>query len=210
MRGTDSTVVPEDIELTALRDVYHITPLNLLPLVLLAVLSIRKVPASLALTAATLFAGVCGAVLQPDVVQGFAEDGGGVVVESVKGVWQAMATGFQMDSGVSEVDRLVSRGGMASMLPTIWLIIGAVTFWALLEEFGMIARLVDPLIAAAKSTGRLFVAVFVSALQYLPYALFNIASPALSVLYGFTGFRIEHLPATTPDTTAVDPAKERT
>ena len=34
----------------------------------------------------------------------------------------------------------------------------------------------------------------VSALQYLPYALFNIASPALSVPYGFTGFRIEHLP----------------
>ena len=34
----------------------------------------------------------------------------------------------------------------------------------------------------------------VSALQYLPYALFNIASPALSVAYGFTGFRIEHLP----------------
>ena len=36
---------------------------------------------------------------------------------------------------------------MASMLPTIWLIIGAVTFGALLEEFGLIDRLVDPLIA---------------------------------------------------------------
>ena len=27
---------------------------------------------------------------------------------------------------------------------------------------------------------------------YLPFALFNIASPALSVLYGFTGFKIVH------------------
>ena len=266
VRGTDSTIVPEDIELTAIGDVYHITPLNLLPLVLLAVLSIRKVPASLALMAATLFAGVCGAVLQPDVVQGFAEDGGGAVVESVKAVWQAMATGFQMDSGVDEVDRLVSRGGMASMLPTVWLIIGAVTFGAMLEEFGMISRLVDPLIRAATTTGRLFATVFacafglnvvagdqyialvlptkvfraefarrdlaptnlsrlaadsgtvtsplvpwnscgafmgavlgVSALQYLPYALFNIFSPALSVLYGFTGFRVEHLDPATHD-----------
>lgn len=273
VRGTDGNVVPEDIELTAIGDVYHVTPLNLLPLVLLAGLSIRKVPASLALIAATLFAGVCGAFLQPDVVQGFAEDGGGVVIESVKGVWQAMATGFQMDSGVSEVDHLVSRGGMASMLPTIWLIIGAVTFGALLEEFGMIARLVDPLIGAAKTTGQLFLTVFVSAfglnvvagdqyialvlptkvfraefarrrlaptnlsrlaadsgtvtsplvpwnscgafmgavlgvsaLQYLPYALFNIASPTLSVLYGFTGFRVERLgPETAPT-----PAKEQT
>lgn len=273
VRGTDGNVVPEDIELTAIGDVYHVTPLNLLPLVLLAGLSIRKVPASLALIAATLFAGVCGAFLQPDVMQGFAEDGGGVVIESVKGVWQAMATGFQMDSGVSEVDHLVSRGGMASMLPTIWLIIGAVTFGALLEEFGMIARLVDPLIGAAKTTGQLFLTVFVSAfglnvvagdqyialvlptkvfraefarrrlaptnlsrlaadsgtvtsplvpwnscgafmgavlgvsaLQYLPYALFNIASPTLSVLYGFTGFRVERLgPETAPT-----PAKEQT
>ncbi|HZM38087.1 MAG TPA: Na+/H+ antiporter NhaC [Acidimicrobiales bacterium] len=277
VKGTDAHVVPETIELRALGDVYHITPLNLLPLVLLAFLSIRKVPATYALIAATLFAGVCGAFLQSDVVQGFASDGGGPVVQSIKAVWQAMATGFQMDSGVDEVDRLVSRGGMASMLPTVWLIIGAVTFGAMLEEFGMISRLIDPVIHAARTTGRLFATVFacafglnlvagdqyialilptkmfraefrrrdlaptnlsrlaadsgtvtsplvpwnscgafmgavlgVSALQYLPYAIFNIASPGLSVLYGFTGFRIEHLPATTPDTTAVDPAKEPT
>jgi NhaC family Na+:H+ antiporter len=277
VKGTDAHVVPETVELRALGDVYHITPLNLLPLVLLAFLSIRKVPATYALIAATLFAGVCGAFLQSDVVQGFASDGDGPVVQSIKAVWQAMATGFQMDSGVDEVDRLVSRGGMASMLPTVWLIIGAVTFGAMLEEFGMISRLIDPVIHAARTTGRLFATVFacafglnlvagdqyialilptkmfraefrrrdlaptnlsrlaadsgtvtsplvpwnscgafmgavlgVSALQYLPYAIFNMASPALSVLYGFTGFRIEHLPAATPDTTAVEPAKEPT
>ena len=37
----------------------------------------------------------------------------------------------------------------------------------------------------------------VSTLLYPPFAFFNIASPLLSVLYGFTGFRIERLePAT--------------
>jgi Na+:H+ antiporter, NhaC family len=266
VRGTEGgTVVPEDIELRALGDVYHITPLNLLPVFLLAGLSIRKVPAPLALMAATLFAGLCGAVLQPDVVQGFAEPGGGAVVRSIEGVWQAMATGFRMDSGVAEVDGLVSRGGMASMLGTVWLIIGAVTFGAILEEFGLIARLVDPLIGAARSTGRLFVTVFgvafglnvvagdqyialvlpakvfraefarrdlaptnlsrlaadsgtvtsalvpwnscgafmgavlgVSTLLYAPWALFNIFSPLLSVAYGFTGFRIEHVDPAAP------------
>ena len=155
--------LPTEIELEALGDVYHITPLNLLPLVLLAVLSVRKVPAVLALTAATLFAGLCGAILQPGVVQTFGSaegGGGGPVVESIRAVWHAMATGFQMDSGVPEVDRLVSRGGMASMLPTVWLIIGAVTFGTLLEEFGLISRLIDPLIAAASTVGRLFAAVF--------------------------------------------------
>jgi NhaC family Na+:H+ antiporter len=31
----------------------------------------------------------------------------------------------------------------------------------------------------------------VSTLLYLPFCVFNYASPLLSVLYGFTGFKIE-------------------
>ena len=230
---------------------------------LLAVLSIRKVPASLALLAATLFAGVLGAFLQPDVYADFVAGSGNVVVESLKAVWLAMANGFTIDSGIPDVDRLLSRGGMDSMLLTIWLILGAVTFGAMLEEFGLINRLVNPMIAAATSTGRLFVTVFacgfglnvvagdqyialvlpsrifraefarrglaptnlsrlaadsgtvtsplvpwnscgafmgatlgVSTLLYLPYAVFCYASPALSVLYGVTGFKIEKIEPT--------------
>jgi NhaC family Na+:H+ antiporter len=254
-------------ELASIGGIYRITPVNLLPLVLLAYLSIRKVPASLALTFAALFAGVLGAFLQPQVMSGFVAGSAGPVIESIKGVWLAMANGFSIDSGIGEIDRLLSRGGMDSMLLTLWLIIGAVTFGALLEAFGLIARLIDPLIAAAKSTGRLFVTVFacafglnvvagdqyialvlpskvfrvefarrglaptnlsrlaadsgtvtsplvpwnscgafmgavlgVSTLLYLPYAVFNIASPLLSVAYGISGFRVERVaPAGVPE-----------
>ncbi|MEN3317517.1 MAG: hypothetical protein V7643_918 [Mycobacterium sp.] len=75
-----------------------------------------------------------------------------------------MANGFTMNSGIAEIDRLLSRGGMDGMLLTIWLIIGAVTFGALLEQFGLIDRLVRPLITAAKTTGRLYLSVFASAI----------------------------------------------
>ncbi|MFD9502644.1 Na+/H+ antiporter NhaC [Streptomyces sp. NPDC060035] len=253
--------VGKEIELASLGDIYHITPLNLLPLALLAVLSVRKVPPSLALACSALFAGVLGAFLQPDVMRGFVAGTGNLVVESVKGIWLAMANGFTIDSGIPVIDQLLSRGGMDSMLLTLWLIIGAVTFGAILEEFGLIARLVDPLIRSAKSTGRLFVTVFacafglnvvagdqyialvlparvfrlefekrslaptnlsrltadsgtvtsalvpwnscgafmgavlgVATLSYLPFAVFNYASPLLSVLYGITGFKIEKVP----------------
>lgn len=257
----DAVATP--IELASLGDIYRITPLNLLPLVLLAVLSIRKVPATLALIAATLFAGVLGAFLQPQVMQDFVGESAGPVVGSIKGIWLAMANGFSIDSGIPEIDRLLSRGGMDSMLLTLWLIIGAVTFGALLEEFGLLSRLIDPLIAAARSRGRLYVTVFgcgfglnvvagdqyialvlpakvfrpvfarrglaatnlsrlaadsgtvtsplvpwnscgafmgatlgVSTLLYLPFAVFCYASPALSVVYGVTGFKIERTPPT--------------
>ncbi|MEV0095026.1 Na+/H+ antiporter NhaC [Streptomyces sp. NPDC050738] len=256
--------VGKDIELNSLGDIYHITPLNLLPLLLLAFLSVRKVPATLALICSALFAGLLGAFLQPSVMRDFVAGSGNVVVESIKGVWAAMANGFSIDSGIPLIDQLLSRGGMDSMLLTLWLIIGAVTFGALLEEFGLIKRLVDPLIDSAKSTGRLFFTVFacafglnivagdqyialvlparvfrvefekrqlaptnlsrlaadsgtvtsplvpwnscgafmgavlgVATLSYLPYAVFNYASPALSVLYGITGFKVEKIKSPT-------------
>jgi NhaC family Na+:H+ antiporter len=245
-------------ELAKLGEIYRITPVNLVPLLLLAYLSIRKIPATLALMASALFAGVLGAFLQPEVMSDFVGGTGNVVVESIKGIWQAMANGFEINSGIGEIDALLSRGGMDSMLLTLWLIMAAVTFGALLEEFGLIARLVNPMIAKAKSTGRLYLTVFASAfglnvvagdqyialvlpsrvfraefarrglaptnlsrlaadsgtvtsplvpwnscgafmgavlgvstLLYLPYCVFNIASPTLSVLYGVTGFKIE-------------------
>jgi NhaC family Na+:H+ antiporter len=156
--------VREAVELTALNGIYNINVLNLLPLVLLGVLSLRKMPATLALAFSTLFAGVLGAFLQPDVYRAFVEGDGNVVVESIKAVWIAAANGFSIDTGIGEIDRLVSRGGMDSMLMTVWLIIGAVTFGALLDELGLINRLVDPMITAAKSTGRLFLTVFACAL----------------------------------------------
>jgi NhaC family Na+:H+ antiporter len=251
--------VGEEVELRSLDGIYRITPLNLLPLVLLAVLSIRKVPATLALMASALFAGVLGAFLQPAVMRDFVGgDGYNAVGGAIKGIWLAMANGFSIDSGIGEIDRLLSRGGMDSMLLTLWLIIGAVTFGAIMEEFGLIARLVNPLLRSARSTGRLFLTVFgcgfglnlvagdqyialvlptrvfrleferrglaptnlsrlaadsgtvtsalvpwnscgafmaavlgVPTLSYLPYAIFNYASPTLSVLYGVTGFKVE-------------------
>lgn len=268
--GPDTVTEAETTsDLDELDQIFWITPLALLPLVLLGYLSIRKVPATLALIAATLFAGVLGAFLQPDVYADFVDGTGHVVVESIKAIWQAMATGFTIDSGIPDVDRLLSRGGMDSMLLTIWLILGAVTFGAMLEEFGLISRLVDPMIAAAQSTGRLFLTVFacafglnvvagdqyialvlptkifkaefakrglaptnlsrlaadsgtvtsplvpwnscgafmgatlgVSTLLYLPYAVFCYASPALSVIYGFTGFKIEKTEPTSLEETA--------
>lgn len=155
--------VATNVELSALNNVFTITPLNLLPLVLLAWMSIKKVPAALALMISTIFAGVIGVIIQRDIVASFVNGSGNVIIESIKAIWQAMATGFHASTGISDIDQLVSRGGMDSMLMTIWIIIGAVTFGAILEELGLINRLVEPMLHAAKSTGQLFFSVFACA-----------------------------------------------
>lgn len=144
--------VPTSTELADLDQLFWISPVNLLPLVLLVVLSARKAPASLSLLASALFAGALAAFTQPQVVADFVAGQGSAVVESITATWQTMATGFTADTGLADVDRLVSRGGMDSMLLTLWLIFGAVTFGVLLEKFGLIGRLVDPMVDAARST----------------------------------------------------------
>ncbi len=154
---------PTDVELAKLDQVYWITPWNLLPLALLVVLSIRKVPASMSLFFAAVFAGISGAILQPSVFAEFIGAESLNPVGAIEATWSAMANGFTADTGIADIDRLLSRGGMDSMLLTLWLIIGAVTFGALMDELGLIGRLTEPLIARANSRGRLYLTVFASA-----------------------------------------------
>lgn len=161
--GDANPPAPQDVELEALSDVFNITPWNLLPLLLLVILSVKKVPASMALFVSALFAGVMASFTQPRLVAEFVSSAGNVVVAGIKSTWSAMATGFETTSGIADIDRLVSRGGMDSMLMTLWLIIGAVTFGALMDELGLVNRLVEPILVRAKTQGRLFVAVFISA-----------------------------------------------
>jgi NhaC family Na+:H+ antiporter len=143
-------------ELSALDTLFHITPLNLLPLILLVALSILRVPPSLAIMAAALFAGMMAPLLQPEAVLRFVgDDQIGAPWDYIKGVWQALATGYHANSGVAEVDSLLSRGGMDSMLMTIWLILGALVFGTLLDEFGLLSKLVTPVLKAARTSGQL-------------------------------------------------------
>ena len=44
------------------------------------------------------------------------------------------------------LDQLVSRGGMASMLDTIWLVITALAFGGVVEKAGVLERLIAPVI----------------------------------------------------------------
>lgn len=117
----------------------------------------------MALLASALFAGLMGAILQPTVLATFIGVGELGPITAIKATWQAMATGFTATSGLADVDRLLSRGGMDSMLFTLWLIIGAVTFGALMDELGFINRIVQPLIDRARTQGKLYLAVFASA-----------------------------------------------
>jgi NhaC family Na+:H+ antiporter len=71
----------------------------------------------------------------------------------LKGVWLAMGNGFTASTGYENIDTLFSGGGMSSMLVTVWLILGAMSFGAMMDYAGFNKRLIDPVIGRVKSEG---------------------------------------------------------
>ena len=47
------------------------------------------------------------------------------MLDGIEAIYRSMANGFVSTSGNETIDELFSRGGMASMLTTVWLILGA-------------------------------------------------------------------------------------
>lgn len=82
----------------------------------------------------------------------------------MKSVWLAMAPGFTASTGYAEIDALFSGGGMDSMLNTVWLILGAMSFGAMMDYGGFNARLITPLIGRVKSTGGIIASVMATSL----------------------------------------------
>jgi NhaC family Na+:H+ antiporter len=156
---TSDTPVPpidESAALSALSSAYNINLLTLLPVAVLLYLSFRRVPAFLTILTGALAGIIVAIVLQPNVVLAFANAPElGTALELLKGSWSAMATGFTSTTGVAPIDTLFSGGGMSSMLGTIWLVLGAMSFGAVMEYAGFTERLVRPVQVKAKSAGAL-------------------------------------------------------
>ena len=144
----------------ALEGAFEIGFLSLLPLLLLVAFALLRYPPFLAILGSALFAGLLAPFTQPDAVRAFVDDPGlGPVATGIEALFGAMATGFVSQSGAPKVDELFSRGGMASMLTTVWLILGALSFAAIMEHAGFLQRLLAPIVARARSRGTLILAV---------------------------------------------------
>ena len=160
-----STAVDTTVALEALASTYNITLWNILPIVVLLLLGIKKFPAFLSILVGTLVGALVAVVLQPQIVTTFAADPSlSYPMAALKAVWVAMGNGFTLSSGVPEIDKLFSGGGMDSMLTTVWLILGAMSFGAMMDFGGFNSRLITPIISKVKSIGGTIATVMVTSL----------------------------------------------
>lgn len=126
--------------LAALDQAYNFNLLLWIPPILVILLAIKKVPALI-----SLFISAVVAALIAIFVQG----------ETVTSIMTIMDSGFVSDTGLPDIDRLLSRGGLASMNWTASLTMIIMPFGALLEDFSILEVLLNSLRRFTKSVGGL-------------------------------------------------------
>ncbi len=151
----------------AIESSFTISPwLLLVPAILIYVI-IKKTPPLTSLFIGTLAGSIAVIIFQPTIITQLyptiiAHGNPKQLSESIPFYKQAYVVISQAWFGASEVatgnikiDKLLSTGGMAGMLNTIWLIITAMTFSGAMESAGLLLRIADFFIKYAKSTGSL-------------------------------------------------------
>jgi NhaC family Na+:H+ antiporter len=139
---------------------FNINLLTLIPLFLVLAMAYKKVPAFPTILIGALIGGVFAFFMQPETLLHFVGDTkNSVFVDKLDGIWRALFEGFKIDTGDSAINDLLNRGGMSSMLNTVWLILCALTFGAVLEHTQLLQRLVLATLSLVHSTGSLIVTV---------------------------------------------------
>ena len=135
---------------------FNIAWYNLIPLLALLGLSVRKAPAFPAIMLCSALACVFAVLFQAPVIERFMADSeqtGALMV--VKALWTVMATGFVSHSGNEVVDSLLSRGGMAGMVFMAFLVFCSMMMTAVLERIGFIRFLLGLIVRGVHSVGAL-------------------------------------------------------
>ena len=134
----------------ALSDKYRLSPLiTLLPIVLLATLSIRRVAAEVAMSASIVLAVFIAVTYQQS---------------ETSQVLNALWINIPSNTGIQNLDNLLGRGGISSMAWTLILAIMALALGGLMHGAGFLRVLLSGIIASVQRVGSLVATTIISGL----------------------------------------------
>ena len=186
---------------------FDITPWALIVPLLTAVMIWKRLPSLITLFLSTLMAIVFALLYQPNVLLEIASSGTDALA-LFKGTMQSVFGATQIDMGTAELNDLVSTGGMAGMMDTIWLILCAMCFGGVMSASGFLAgisrvflsfvRRTFSLVASTVWSGILF--NLVTADQYISIIL---TGNMFKETYHDNGYEARLLSRTTEDAVTV-------
>ena len=113
---------------SALDENFYISGWVLLPVLIVMGLAVKKYP-----PLPSLFAGVLAGGATAMIVQG----------ESLQSIFNFANNGYSINTGIGEIDSLLNRGGIQSMMWTISLILIALGFGGALEKTGCLKSIIN-------------------------------------------------------------------
>ena len=128
--------------------------LFLVPVIVIGLI-IKRVPALPALLIGTLLGALFAVIFQPQIIEQVSGLTGDALLANYTAIIQSMFGDISVTTENEMVNGLLSTGGMAGMMNTIWLIICAMIFGGIMESSGMLRRITQSLIKLANSTGSL-------------------------------------------------------
>lgn len=128
---------------------FNISPIHIIPVLLVLILSVKQVPAFIAFGT-----GIGSGIIWAMIFQGrgFIENLGYIM------------NGFSIESGVESVDTLVNRGGFSSMLSLVGILLVLGMLSGLFSESGVLNILVNKLSKKLNTPGTIMLGVWVSSL----------------------------------------------
>lgn len=145
----------------AIESTFTITPLLLIVPIILAVVIIKKTPPLTSLFIGSLAGSIAAVLFQSELIINiynldFPKDIADPFFQKAYVVISQSWFGSSVIITDNEnVNNLLSTGGMAGILETIWLIITAMAFSGVMESAGLLMRIAGSIIKYAKSTGSL-------------------------------------------------------
>ena len=142
--------------LASIDNTFNINPLLFIVPVAVIAMIVKKVPALPALLAGTLLGALAAIIFQPhifDSISGITD--GNSLKSGYIAIMKAMYTRISITTDNEMVNNLLSTGGMAGMLNTIWLILTAMVFGGVMDSAHMLQRIASEIIRLAHSTGSL-------------------------------------------------------
>ncbi len=126
---------------------FNLSIVCLLPIVVLLVVVIKKAPAIPGLIVSAFLGAIMAMIMQGT---------------SFVDIFNIMYNGFTIDSGVADIDRLLNRGGLSSMLWTVALYFFACILGNILDVTGVLRTVLQKFVSITKKANTLITATLAS------------------------------------------------
>lgn len=156
--------------LDSLKQHFHISPILLLPPILVVSIVIMKVPAVPGLLCGGILGGIFAIIFQK---------------ATLADVILVSHYGFNSQSGFKAMDSLLSRGGLDSMMYTVSLIIVAMCFGGVIEKIKVLEVIAEKLLIFTKTRGSLVLTTALSSI----FCNFTMADQYLAIVVPGRMFR---------------------